>query len=283
MDDRRCFRQDLQLRNMDGHVLECSHYFPTHDRGDASSPSRKWPVVVFCHGNSSSRIEAKDVVTVCLPRDLSVFSFDFSGCGMSQGEYVTLGHAERMDLKVVLRYLHRLSTTTSIALWGRSMGASTSIFCIADDVDRTIAAAVLDSPFTRLRSVAIEIGNPSLPQFVLNAGIDVMRDEVQTRTGFDLDDLAPIEHAPKARCPAIFGASVNDNFVLSHHAKELQAAWGGESDLYYFTGGHNSTRPPWFMTEAANWLAAKLHPPDANVRLKEPKGDPFDWRASFKV
>jgi len=177
---------------------------------------------------------------------------------MSEGEYVTLGQNETRDLGTVLKFLRDSGTITSIALWGRSMGASTSIFVAAKDPHLT--ACVLDSPFTRLRTVAVELGNEAIPKFMLNMGIDLLRDEVRERTGANLDALAPIDIAPKARCPAIFGASVEDDFIQPHHAKELQLMWGGVSDLYYFNGGHNSQRPSWFMNEAANWLVTQFHP-----------------------
>lgn len=258
IDDKSCMRQDVLLTNAGGHTLACSHYLPRDLSRTPNEQTRRWPCVVFCHGNSSSRLEAKECVQVCLPRNISVFCFDFTGCGMSGGEYVTLGHVERQDLRCVLQYLRKSEMTASLALWGRSMGASTAIFCAAEDHD--LAAVVLDSPFTRLRKVAVELGGEAIPRFMLNMGIDLLRDEVRARTGADLDGLAPIESAPKARCPAIFAASVEDDFIQPYHAKELQQAWGGASDLYYFNGAHNDERPEWFMKEAADWLVSHLYP-----------------------
>lgn len=255
IDGVSCNRQDLTLTNVHGFAIAASHYFPSREQRP------DWPCVVFCHGNSSSRLEAYECVKVCMTRRLSVFCFDFSGCGMSEGEYVTLGHLEQKDLGLVIEHL-RQSGFPSIALWGRSMGASTAIFYAAQDHE--LHAVVLDSPFTALRTVAMELGNEALPKFMLNMGIDILRDEVFSRTGANMDHLSPIEHAPKARCPAIFGASVDDDFIQPHHSKELQQAWGGVSDLYYFSGGHNSIRPEWFMEEAADWLVTQFYPAEVS-------------------
>jgi alpha/beta superfamily hydrolase len=52
------------------------------------------PCVIYLHGNSSSRTEAINAVNVLLPMDMTVFSFDFSGCGKSEGDWVTLGFKE---------------------------------------------------------------------------------------------------------------------------------------------------------------------------------------------
>jgi len=252
IDDTKCIRQDVTLINARGKSLAGSHYMPVREESSSS-----WPCVVFCHGNSSSRLEALDAVQVCLPHKLALFCFDFSGCGMSEGEYVTLGHMERQDLKIVIDYLRNSGRATDIAIWGRSMGASTAIFCAAEDPH--LVACVLDSPFTRLRTVALELGNEAIPRFMLNMGLNLIRDEVQNRTGADMDSLSPIESAPRARCPAIFAASVEDDFIRPYHAKELQKAWGGVSDLYYFNGPHNCPRPPWFLQEAADWRNSFIH------------------------
>jgi hypothetical protein len=37
--------------------------------------------VIYLHGNSSSRIEALGILEYLIPYDISVCSFDFSGCG----------------------------------------------------------------------------------------------------------------------------------------------------------------------------------------------------------
>jgi alpha/beta superfamily hydrolase len=57
------------------------------------------------HGNGSSRREAKGVLSFLLPLNITVFLFDFSGCGHSQGKYISLGYYEKEDLSVVLQYL----------------------------------------------------------------------------------------------------------------------------------------------------------------------------------
>jgi len=254
---QRCRRRDVKLTNMQGYTLECSHFFPGID------PDLRWPCVVYLHGNSSSRLEAHDVLKVCLPRNLAVFCFDFSGSGRSEGEYVSLGHQEQRDLVIVLRHLRTSGLATSVGLWGRSMGASTAV--LRAGRDHCIGACVLDSPFTHIRLVAEELVNSriSMPRFMLDMGIEAVRGEVRTKAGFDLDDVAPVRAAPKARCPCFFGAGIDDDLVLPHHSQDLYDSWGGDDRaIRSFDGGHNDRRPAWFMHEAADWLVMKLDPKD---------------------
>ena len=54
-------------------------------------------------------------------------TYDFSGCGNAEGDYITLGWYEWEDLAQVITYLLKKQEVTNIGLWGRSMGAVTSL------------------------------------------------------------------------------------------------------------------------------------------------------------
>lgn len=246
-------RTDLRLKSPRGHMLECSHFLP------ARIPEEKQPCVVYLHGNSSSRLEALSVLPLLLPLDVSIFCLDLSGSGRSQGDYVSLGHNEEEDLCTALEYLRQLSTVTSIGLWGRSMGAATAIMRAAKD--SKLAACVLDSPFSDLRTLAAELVGQvvTLPKFLVDIGLEVVRSEIQSRAGFDPDLVLPIKCAPRARCPALFGAAEDDSIVTAHHAQVLHNAWGGPRTIRLFSGDHNSERPAWFLAEASQFLADKLY------------------------
>jgi len=244
-------RKDLQLKNGRGQVLECSHF--------ASATGERQPCVVFCHGNSSCRLEALRVVPYLLLLDVGVFCMDFSGSGNSEGEYISLGLQEEKDLAVAIRHLRRSGRVTSVGLWGRSMGAATAILRAAKD--RCIAGCVLDSPFVSLRVVAEELVGQAVsvvPQFVLDMALEMVRGECVSRAGFDPDAVLPKRSAPLAKCPAFFGVAHDDNFVLPHHTQDLYDAWGGERCIRRFGGGHNGDRPAEFMREAARFLALQL-------------------------
>ncbi len=40
-----------------------------------------------------------------LPENISVFAFDFSGAGLSDGDYLSLGYYEKADVSTVVDYL----------------------------------------------------------------------------------------------------------------------------------------------------------------------------------
>lgn len=76
-------------------------------------------------------MEAQETVQLFLPIGISVVAVDFCGSGLSDGDYVTLGWYERVDLKAIVDFLRSDSCpfmVDKIAIWGRSMGAVTSLF-----------------------------------------------------------------------------------------------------------------------------------------------------------
>jgi pimeloyl-ACP methyl ester carboxylesterase len=90
-------RVDLALKGSQALRLECSHFIP-----EVQGPM---PCVIYLHGNSSCRLEALTVIDHVLPLRFSVFAFDFSGRGLSEGDYVSFGWHERDDLEIVVEYL----------------------------------------------------------------------------------------------------------------------------------------------------------------------------------
>jgi pimeloyl-ACP methyl ester carboxylesterase len=255
VNDRLHHRVDFQLENDRGFKLECSHFRP-----EKFEAGYKRPCVVYCHANCSSRMEALAALRGLLERDIMVFTMDFSGSGWSDGEFISVGHWEQQDLKVVIAHLRTLSFVSSIALWGRSMGAVTAILRAAEDP--SIAACVLDSPFKSIRLLAKELVASKrivMPSFLTELAFQLVRSEVQSRAEFDMDTLSAIDLAPHINVPALFAVAADDNFVLNHHSEDLLKAWGcKDRTLVRFSGHHNSVRPHWFLDAATSFLEKRL-------------------------
>lgn len=76
------------------------------------------PVVIYLHGNSSSRLEGLKVAPELLKRNINIFVWDFAGCGMSEGEYISLGWHEKDDLRIVVDFVEKLPGVSRIGIWG---------------------------------------------------------------------------------------------------------------------------------------------------------------------
>lgn len=62
--------------------MECSYFEPLSCR------DKPHPVVIYLHGNSSSRLEGLSLLPFLLPIGVAVILMDFAGCGLSEGKYL---------------------------------------------------------------------------------------------------------------------------------------------------------------------------------------------------
>lgn len=210
------------------------------------------PCVIYCHGNCGSRCDALDAVQILLPYNITVLAFDFSGSGLSEGDYVSLGFFEKQDLASIVEHLWNTKQVSRIGLWGRSMGAATSI--MYSNLDHTIAGIVVDSPFTSLEDVMTELvlaHQSWVPKKVIKMGINVMRKSILNRAQFDIRKNSPIEYAKNCYVPALFAHAEGDDFIKIHHSEKLYDVYCGDKNLIRFDGDHNSERPDFFYDSVA--------------------------------
>jgi len=249
IDGRLFERIDVEVMNKRRQRLRCSHYLPILE-GNRAGQQTKFPCVIYCHGNCGSRVDASDCLDLLLPQSISVFAFDFSGSGLSDGETISLGFYEQDDLMAVIEYLRAGGLVSRIGLWGRSMGAATSVLVAARDP--SIAGMVLDSAFSSLTQVMYELANQymkqvKVPKILINGAISVLRKSVQKKGNFDIRDVNPEEAADKCFIPALFAHADGDDFVLAHHSKHLYERYSGDKNIITFGGDHNSPRPAFFF------------------------------------
>jgi pimeloyl-ACP methyl ester carboxylesterase len=201
------------------------------------------PCVIYCHGNSASRIDALASAEGLLPIGINLFCFDFSGCGKSEGDYISLGYHEKNDLKKVIEHLRKSGTVSTIGLWGRSMGAATSL--LYAKTDPSIAAMVLDSPFSSLKILAEELATryTKIPRFIVTAALQIVRRTIKNKANFDVFDVNPIDHAPESFIPALFIVGKDDDFILPKHSEAIYEKYSGDKSFLVCSGDHNSERP----------------------------------------
>jgi len=236
-------RRDFKVQGCRGGYLHCSQYFPRRDW--ESEALRKCPVVVYLHGNSSNRLEAATLLGPLLQEGISLFCFDSAGCGLSDGEYVSLGWHERDDLAAVLQHLRQSPFCGPIGLWGRSMGAVTVL--MHADRDQSLGAICLDSPFVTLRQLIEDLAKSMrivcpLPYLFVAAAHQVIRMRVRALADFDVDDVVPLEHAKRSYVPAIFMHGGRDTFISPKHSREIYDAYLGDKEYHTIDGDHNSER-----------------------------------------
>ena len=137
--------------------------------------------------------------------NISLCTFDFTGCGNSEGEYVTLGYNEWKDVEEVYNYVRGKKKVTQIGLWGRSMGAVTALKYAHKNPE--IKVVVFDSPFKNLKSLISDIckKNSKIPSIILNGALKIISKTIKDKANFDIYDLDPIkDDAPHIQAPGFF-------------------------------------------------------------------------------
>ncbi|KAG0631454.1 hypothetical protein M758_1G254700 [Ceratodon purpureus] len=269
---RKYMRKDLQVINSRGHTLQCSHYMPHSPPKDEALPC-----VIYCHGNSGCRADANEAAIILLPCNITVFTLDFSGSGLSDGNYVSLGWNETDDLKAVVNHLRTDEQVSRIGLWGRSMGAVTCLMYGAQDP--SVAGMVLDSPFSNLNNLMMELVDVykiRLPKFTVKVAVQYMRKAIQKKAQFDIMDLDTVQVAKKSFIPALFGHATDDVFIQPHHSDLIFKAYAGDKNIIKFDGDHNSPRPQFYYDSITIFFYNVLRPPDVPVVQEIPEPIFFD-------
>ena len=170
-------RKDYTLLSTEGNRLQCSFIEPEIE----SRPSIEMPVVIYLHGNSSSRLEGLRMASYLLRRNINLFIFDFAGCGLSEGEYLSLGYHEKEDIKVIIDFVCDLPGVSNIGLWGRSMGAATAM--LYGHKDKRVKALVMDSPFACFSDMAKDLAKRiiKLPNFIFSAAISIVSSTIKKK------------------------------------------------------------------------------------------------------
>lgn len=260
---KRFERYDFEVRNSETYErLACSRW------ARVEVPAKMQPTLIFLHGNASARVEALAQLSVCLSLGVSVVAFDFSGSGMSDGDYVTLGVREKGDVRAVVQYLRDECKTSTIALWGRSMGAVAAL--LYADEDNMVDAMVLDSPFASLRMLAEELvaratanSRYKVPSFAVTAILRLVRSSILKRAKVDINDIAAIDHVSHMYVPALFCAVRGDSFISNAHSERLHAKYAGEKFYLLVEGDHNDVRPPSMLVFVRRFLQRYMQVPNA--------------------
>ena len=100
---------------------------------------------------------------------------------------MTLGLKEQSDVLCIINHVKQQYKPLGICLWGRSMGAVTSLmFCY--NSSNSIQALVVDSPFSSAKGMIKDTINNlnGVPKWVISAALIPIASTVHEKTGHDV-------------------------------------------------------------------------------------------------
>eukprot|EP00914_Ancora_sagittata_P019902 GHVO01039542.1.p1 GENE.GHVO01039542.1~~GHVO01039542.1.p1 ORF type:complete len:196 (+),score=21.09 GHVO01039542.1:312-899(+) len=138
------------------------------------------------------------------------------------------------------------------------MGAATALMYA--DRDPSLAGLVCDSSFASFRMLIDDLVETytrvKWPKIGVNAMVNVLRNTVKSKAGFDIDDLVPLRHVPNICVPGIFVAATSDKLIQSHHSRILRHHYAGDAKFLEVSGNHNSERAKWLNDSVSIFLIA---------------------------
>lgn len=203
-------------------------------------------VLLYLHGNSSSRLECTGVIKF-LPFRFSLASFDFIGCGLNhEDDAISLGVREAEQVETVVGFLQKASSR--VIIWGRSMGAATALkFGKAPII-------VADSSFKSFKSLCRQIAKENSPKFIPNCLISCLfpcvfcklRSDIEEQGHYDIEKLDILEDVRRISesTMIVFMSGDEDKLIDKANSEKLYNAFRGRNKhLEIFKGTHNTKRP----------------------------------------
>ncbi|KAJ8612340.1 hypothetical protein CTAYLR_008362 [Chrysophaeum taylorii] len=222
------------------------------------------PTVIYSHGNASCRLEALSVLTSCLGLGCAVCALDCSGSGHSDGDYVSLGYYESDDVVSVVTYLKDSYGLNKYALWGRSMGAVTSLLYASEKAPDALAI-VADSPFSSIKRLCHDLVHKvtkNVPSGAILLAVRKIRRSVKYRTRFDIYKCNPGLRVASAHSPAVIVHGADDDFIFPQHSDDIANTYGGDCEVLKPKGNHNAKRPVDVFVSIQSFLATRFSPDD---------------------
>ena len=232
-------RKDYSILGTNGNILQCTYF----EMDEIDREVLSLPVIIYLHGNAGSRVDSLKYLRAILEKGINLFCFDFAGCGLSEGEYISLGYHEKEDLKIIVDFVSKLPYVSSIGLWGHSMGAATAI--LYAPIDKRINCICADSSFSDFNILAKEIVNKNikLPNFIFSTAISFIRKTIIKKNGLDIYCLKPIEEVKKIKIPIMFIHGVKDVLIdMQHSVRLFDNCEAAPKIVNFFDGGHNTKR-----------------------------------------
>ena len=209
--------------------------------------------IVFGHGHGGSMDPDIEYVPAFHENGYNILMFDFRGHGRSEGQRVSMGYYERLDLLGAVDYLLSRGIDR-VGVLGFSMGGAVAI-STASQSD-AIGAVVSDGGFARLGSaIASGMRERGWPDWVAAWVSPLMIGLASLRLGAWLPRADPIRWVDKIAPRALFIIHGGlDPYISLAEVQELYAKAGEPKEL-------------WVVPEAGHRLVDKQGPDEYRARL----------------
>ena len=161
--------------------------------------------------------------------------------GYSEGEYITMGVKDRLDVINWAKYLVKeYGEDIEILLHGVSMGAATVLStCSEKELPKQVKGIISDCGFSSNEEAfadQIRTLYKINPSFILK----ICKWYAKHRAGFDFNEARPIEQVKNSQVPILFVQGANDFMVPKQMALDLYATCSSKKKLLIVEGANHA-------------------------------------------
>jgi fermentation-respiration switch protein FrsA (DUF1100 family) len=219
--------QDITLTTADG--LKLSGWYV---------PGTQPNAIVIVHGIHANRAYLIPQAEILARAGYHLLLFDLRGHGLSEGNQVTFGYREALDVEAAVDYLSTLPEVKQVGALGHSLGAAAVVRAAADD--SRLQALVIQSSYSSLAEVIEDSFNKFalLPRWPFASLVIAL---AEYRTGLSAEQInSARDLAAMSPCPVFIIHSADDNLFPLRYAQEMYEAAQEPKELWIIdrVGGH---------------------------------------------
>jgi fermentation-respiration switch protein FrsA (DUF1100 family) len=215
--------EDVTLTTADG--LKISGWYIPGTRPEA---------VVLVHGIHANRAYLLPQAGILSEAGYHLLLIDLRGHGNSEGELMTYGYNEALDVGAAVDYLLVLPEVEQVAALGHSLGAAAVVRAAA--TDERVKAIVIQSTYSSLPQ-AVEDSFETYSVFPRWPFAPLIIAMAEFRTGLKIGQVnSSYDLATMPARPVFIVHSADDNVFPAHHAQQMYEAASEPKELWIVEG-----------------------------------------------
>jgi uncharacterized protein len=196
------------------------------------------PNIILIHGYRSVSNRMLDLAKFYFEDlNMNVLLIDLRGHGLSDGNFVGMGHLDSYDLISWVNYLNGKSGR-DIAIHGLSMGAVTALNTCGKTMEN-VKVMIADSGFSSFKDMMSFYfkKNYKLPSFLFYGALNILT-RVLLKT--NLEEINPIERLATSQYPILFIHGGADHRVPVNFSKSMYNACSSKKDMLIIEGADHT-------------------------------------------
>ena len=194
--------------------------------------------VILAHGYGRNQRYVGDFAKAYLQRNWNVLTPDLCASGESEGQYITMGIKESVEIVLWAKKIIERDPKAQIVLHGISMGAASVLMAAANNNVPGLKSVIEDCSYTSAYEMfANQLGVIfGLPEFPIMTCVDIVSG---IKTGVKVSDAAPIKAVPGIKVPIMFIHGTADKLVPPSMMDKLYNACPAPKSKFIVEGaGH---------------------------------------------